>query len=63
MQDVKAIAERIRDRRTELGLSQEKTAHCLNVSWKTVASWEQGKTIPSGNDLAVVLAWLGEVQA
>jgi putative transcriptional regulator len=40
-------AERIRTLRTDLGFSQPYFSRLLNVSPKTVQSWEQGTRIPS----------------
>ena len=54
------IGDRIGERRAALGLSQEKAAQQLKVSWKTVASWEKGDTDPKGNDLDAVERWLAE---
>ncbi len=38
------IAEKIRVRRKNLGLSQESLAERLHVSPKTISSWENGKS-------------------
>ena len=40
-------AERIRTLRTSLGFSQPHFSRWLNVSPKTVQSWEQGTRVPS----------------
>ena len=40
------IAERITQRRKELGMTQRELAEKLNVSDKTVSRWETGKQIP-----------------
>ncbi len=40
-------AERIRNMRTGLGFSQPYFSRLLNVSPKTVQSWEQGTRVPS----------------
>lgn len=38
------IADKIRERRKNLGLSQEGLAERLHVSPKTISSWENGKS-------------------
>lgn len=38
------IADEIRERRKNLGLSQEGLAERLHVSPKTISSWENGKS-------------------
>lgn len=38
------IADKIRERRRNLGLSQEGLAERLHVSPKTISSWENGKS-------------------
>lgn len=38
------IADKIRKRRKNLGLSQEGLAERLHVSPKTISSWENGKS-------------------
>lgn len=38
------IGEKIRARRKQLGLSQERLAERLHVSPKTISSWENGKS-------------------
>ena len=43
---------RLRDMRTERGLSQEALAECLNVSRQTVSKWETGAVYPSAEHLA-----------
>lgn len=39
--------ETLREKREALGLSQEKLARLLDVSYGTIANWENGKTPPS----------------
>lgn len=41
-------AERIRDLRRSLALTQREFAQLLNVSLSTVRSWEQGQRVPVG---------------
>ncbi|MGP1385520.1 MAG: helix-turn-helix domain-containing protein [Thainema sp.] len=41
------IAHSIRQLRQQLGLSQEKFAAKLGVSFRTVNRWENGHTVPS----------------
>lgn len=40
------IGSRIKDARTQSGLTQEQAAQALNVSRQTVSNWENGKTWP-----------------
>lgn len=40
------IAEQIRSRRTEMGLSQDGLAEAIYVSRQTISNWETGKTYP-----------------
>jgi putative transcriptional regulator len=47
-------AERIRTLRTGLGFSQPYFSRLLNVSPKTVQSWEQGTRVPSLGTAAVI---------
>ncbi len=54
------LGERIKDRRTALGLSQEYVADQLGISRQAVAKWETGKSRPSAANL-VSLAELLEV--
>jgi transcriptional regulator with XRE-family HTH domain len=37
----------MREKRQALGLSQEKLARLLDVSYGTIANWENGKSAPS----------------
>ncbi len=41
------LPEKIRNVRTQLGLSQEELAQALGVSFTTVNRWENGKSKPS----------------
>lgn len=50
----------LREKRKKMGLSQEKLARLLDVSYVTIASWEAGKTQPSiahARVLSNVLDW------
>lgn len=39
--------EIVRAIRTQLGISQERFAHELNISFSTISRWENGHTSPS----------------
>lgn len=45
--------------RINAGLKQEDTAKALNVSKKTVASWENGKTMPAVDKIESLCALYG----
>lgn len=47
-QDVSSVGQRIRKKRMEIALSQEKLAQKLSVSKNTVARWEADQHPPSG---------------
>lgn len=50
----------LRSRRLEAGLSQEKLARLVDVSYGTVANWENGKSSPSiehAKAISVALEW------
>ena len=52
--------KQLREKRKKSGLSQEKLARLLDVSYVTIASWEAGKTTPSiahARMLSGVLDW------
>ena len=51
VQNAQALGERIRQLRTERGLSQEALAEALNVSRQAVAKWERGTSLPSTANL------------
>lgn len=40
------IGQKLKDKRTGLGLSQEQLAEQLEVTRQTIANWEKGKTYP-----------------
>lgn len=44
MWNMSEIADKIRERRKNLGLSQEGLAERLHVSRQTISSWENGKS-------------------
>ncbi|WP_447869891.1 helix-turn-helix domain-containing protein [Serratia fonticola] len=46
-----ALSDRIRLRRTELDISQQKLADAVKVSHVTVFKWENGDTEPKGKNL------------
>ena len=48
------VAERIREIRDHMGLSQPVFAAALNVSPETVRAWEQGKREPDGPTLRLL---------
>lgn len=45
------LGEKIKVRKTELGLSQEFLAEKLNISRQAVSKWEAGKSVPSTANL------------
>ncbi|WP_018659325.1 helix-turn-helix transcriptional regulator [Allofustis seminis] len=46
-----SLNEKIKNRRTELGLSQEYIAEQLGVSRQAISKWETGQTVPSTSNL------------
>ena len=46
------IGQKLKDKRTAMGLSQEQLAELLGVTRQTIANWEKGKTYP---DISAVL--------
>jgi putative transcriptional regulator len=48
------VAERIKEIREKMGLSQPVFAAALNVSTETVRAWEQGKREPDGATLRLL---------
>ncbi|EHD22099.1 MULTISPECIES: helix-turn-helix domain-containing protein [Brenneria] len=46
-----ALHERIKARRTELNMSQQKLADAVRVSHVTIFKWENGDTEPKGKNL------------
>lgn len=51
MVDKKIFGERIRARRSEIGLTQSELAEKLNVSFQAVSGWECGNTLPDLDNL------------
>ncbi len=49
--DMELIGKRIKEIRTEHGLSQEKFGAFLSVSQDTVSLWEKGKSVPTAEFL------------
>ena len=49
--DTICIGKRIKEIRTERGLSQEKMGEALSVSQDTISLWEQGKSVPTAEYL------------
>ena len=47
MVNAKKVADRLKEIRAELKLSQEKFGKILSVSQDTVSLWETGKSLPS----------------
>lgn len=65
--DSASIGERIRQRRTELGLKQSDVASELNMTMQAVSLWETGKVSPGGGTLSTLakvlkcdISWLLE---
>ena len=52
--DMIRIGKRIREIRTERGLSQEKMGEALAVSQDTISLWEKGKSIPTAEYLIAI---------
>ena len=48
------IGKRIKEIRTENGLSQEKLGALLSVSQDTVSLWEKGKSVPTAEFLIAI---------
>jgi transcriptional regulator with XRE-family HTH domain len=54
MASVETLGDRIREARKARGLSQERLAVDLGVSWSTVNRYESGKNTPSLNRLRLI---------
>lgn len=48
------IGARIREHRDALGMSQDELAQACRVSRQTISSWENGKTLPDIQSLALL---------
>ncbi len=48
------MAERLREIRTEAGLTQAKFGEMLSVSQDTVSLWEKGRSVPTTDTLALI---------
>ena len=55
------IADLIRELRQQLGLSQEKLAARLGVSFRTVSRWENRRVVPSALALKQIKELLDEM--
>lgn len=53
------MKQRIREIRTERGISQEDLAELVNVSRQTVSKWENGTVSPSADNLSQLSRALG----
>lgn len=52
--DTSSIAAKIRSLRERNGLSQEEFAQRLGIARPTISNWENGKTIPTSEQLIVL---------
>jgi len=52
--DMEQIGKRIKEIRTEQGLSQQKFGELLSVSQDTVSLWENGKSVPTPEILIAI---------
>ena len=50
------VSHRLRELRTEMGMSQEQIAEALNVSRQAVAKWEAGANVPDLDNLLALSA-------
>lgn len=50
-QGMKSIAERLKSKREEFGLTQALLAKKINVTGSSISQWERGETSPKGNNL------------
>lgn len=57
MAGIDRLPSLLRERRTDLGFTQEHLASCLGVKQSTIARWEKGTRTPSGA-LMLRLCWL-----
>ena len=54
-----AFAQRLKEFRTQAGLSQEKLSAALGISKRTVINYENGETLPSSEKLPLIAKYLG----
>ena len=52
--DIIEIGKRIKEIRTEQGLSQQKFGELLSVSQDTISLWENGKAVPTAEFLIAI---------
>ena len=52
--DMEKIGKRIKEIRTEHGLSQQKFGAILSVSQDTISLWEKGKSVPTTEFLIAI---------
>ena len=52
------LAQRLRDKRKMLGITQKDIAELFGVSLIAIKTWEQGRRIPSHDNFQRVLTWL-----
>lgn len=53
------VAERVREHRAALGLSQEELARLCNVSRQTISNWETARTLPDIQSLTTIARLAG----
>ncbi len=54
------FAERLKELRTEKGLSQMQLANELHISQSAIAKWELGKTEPTATAIILVAQYFNE---
>lgn len=59
MLDAKALGNRIREFRTQKGLSQKMLAETLNVSFQAISNWERGIAPPDLENLINIASFFG----
>ena len=55
----KRLAENLKHLRETKGVSQEKIAQALNVSYQAVSKWETGKSLPDITLLPLISRYFG----
>lgn len=58
--DILILAERLKERRKAVNMSQENLASAINCSYRSIQKWEDGQTIPRA-DMLLALAVALEV--